>query len=75
MSLIVRVINWFVGNGYDLSHDEDTVVRHKELAKRCMKVSETHFATMRQKLMDVTPDPDAEDDSLDEHPSTGRVCL
>jgi hypothetical protein len=72
MNILVRAIHWVFGNGYDLSADEDTVVRHKEGAKKCMRESQGHFSRMQQKFNDVTPDPDAEKDSLDEHPSAGH---
>ncbi len=72
MNLFCRAFSWIFGNGYDLSKDEDTVVRHKEGAKECMKESETHFFLMREKFNDMTPDPDAQEETVDEHPSTGR---
>ena len=73
MDFLVRAIHWVFGNGYDLSVDEDTVVRHKAQAKACLAESEAHFYTIREKLDDVTPDPDAGEDSFDEHPSQDRL--
>lgn len=73
MSLISRVINWALGNGYDLKEHEDTVRRHKEDAKGCIESSQTHFSLMQKKFDDVpTPDPETKKVS-DEHPSTDCV--
>jgi len=76
MSFFSRAISWVLGNGYDLSKDDDTVLRHKEGTKACIEASESHLSLLQRKFDDMpTPDPDADDDVDAEHSSINNSCL
>jgi hypothetical protein len=53
MSFIVKLLNWAVGNGYDLGEDEGVAKQHHEKTKGCIETSQTHFSIMKKKFEDV----------------------
>lgn len=62
MGIIIRIVNWVVGNGYDLSEDEDVAEKHRKKAKDCLETSQTHFSIMKKKFEKMpTPDPEGDD--------------